>query len=196
MAPPRSPSTSASSATRSAVCPATISAMPSACSVSRCSTSSRTSRCSASTVLQACWNWCDERAGHREAETLASAKLGAVGGLGRLRRAGLCRHHRQDEGRLSMTSKNRRNLNVVMGLIGVICFMIGLTFAAVPLYRIFCERTGYDGTPIRVDAAATRGQAIDRVVTVSFTADVNQSMPWSFYPKQNKIEAKVGETYL
>jgi cytochrome c oxidase assembly protein subunit 11 len=66
----------------------------------------------------------------------------------------------------------------------------------VPLYRIFCERTGYDGTPIRADVAGQRGKAIDRVVTVSFTGDVNQSMPWAFYPKQNKIEAKVGETYL
>jgi len=95
-----------------------------------------------------------------------------------------------------VTRKNRRNLNVVMILVGVFCFMVGLTFAAVPLYRVFCERTGYDGTPIRADAAGQRGKAIDRVVTVSFTGDVNQGMPWAFYPKQNKIEAKVGETYL
>jgi len=95
-----------------------------------------------------------------------------------------------------LTPIGRRNLNVVMILIGVFCFMVGLTFAAVPLYRIFCERTGYDGTPIRADAAGERGKAIDRVVTVTFTGDVNQNMPWAFYPKQNKIEAKVGETYL
>ena len=95
-----------------------------------------------------------------------------------------------------MTSKNRRNLNVVMSLVGIFCFMVGLTFAAVPLYRIFCARTGYDGTPIRADAAGERGKAIDRVVTVSFTGDINSGMPWAFYPKQNKIEAKVGQTYL
>jgi cytochrome c oxidase assembly protein subunit 11 len=95
-----------------------------------------------------------------------------------------------------MSPKNRRNLNVVMILVGVFAFMVGLTFAAVPLYRIFCERTGYDGTPIRADAAGQRGKAIDREVTVTFTGDVNQQMPWAFYPKQNKIEAKVGETYL
>jgi cytochrome c oxidase assembly protein subunit 11 len=95
-----------------------------------------------------------------------------------------------------MTDRRRRNLNVVMALVGVLAFMVGLTFAAVPLYRIFCERTGFDGTPIRADAAGERGKAIDRVVTVSFTGDVNQGMPWAFYPKQNKIEAQVGETYL
>jgi cytochrome c oxidase assembly protein subunit 11 len=95
-----------------------------------------------------------------------------------------------------MTPKNRRNLSVVMILVGVFAFMVGLTFAAVPLYRIFCAKTGFDGTPIRADAAGARGQPIDRVVTVSFTGDVNQGMPWAFYPKQNKIEARVGETYL
>ena len=95
-----------------------------------------------------------------------------------------------------MTTKNRRNLNVVMILVGVFAFMVGLTFAAVPLYRIFCERTGYDGTPIRADGQKGPSEVLDRVVTVTFTGDVNQTMPWSFYPKQNKIEAKVGETYL
>ena len=97
---------------------------------------------------------------------------------------------------MSMSPKNRKNLNVVMILIGVLGFMVGLTFAAVPLYRIFCERTGYDGTPIRAEGQQGPKQVLDRVVTVTFTGDVNQSMPWSFYPKQNKIEAKVGETYL
>lgn len=95
-----------------------------------------------------------------------------------------------------MTTKNRRNLNVVMILVGVFAFMVGLTFAAVPLYRIFCERTGYDGTPIRADGQQGPSQVLDRVVTVTFTGDVNQTMPWAFYPKQNKIEAKVGQTYL
>lgn len=95
-----------------------------------------------------------------------------------------------------MTRSNRRNLNVVMILVGVFAFMVGLTFAAVPLYRIFCAKTGFDGTPIRADAAGARAKPIDRVVTVSFSGDVNQGMPWAFFPKQNKIEAKVGETYL
>ena len=97
---------------------------------------------------------------------------------------------------VAVSAKSRRNLNVVMILVGVFAFMVGLTFAAVPLYRIFCARTGFDGTPIRADVAGERAKPIDRVVTVSFSGDVNNSMPWAFYPKQNKIEAKVGETYL
>jgi cytochrome c oxidase assembly protein subunit 11 len=95
-----------------------------------------------------------------------------------------------------MAPKNRRNLNVVMSLVGVFAFMVGLTFAAVPLYRLFCERTGFDGTPVRAEGQQGPKEVLDRVVTVSFTGDVNGGMPWSFYPKQNKIEAKVGQTYL
>jgi cytochrome c oxidase assembly protein subunit 11 len=95
-----------------------------------------------------------------------------------------------------MTPLKRRNLNVVMSLVGVLAFMVGLTFAAVPLYRLFCERTGFDGTPVRAEGRQGPKEVLDRVVTVSFTGDVNGGMPWAFYPKQNKIEAKVGETYL
>jgi cytochrome c oxidase assembly protein subunit 11 len=95
-----------------------------------------------------------------------------------------------------MTPLKRRNLNVVMSLVGVLAFMVGLTVAAVPLYRIFCERTGFNGTPLRAESQQGRKEAIDRTVTVSFTGDVNGGMPWAFYPKQTKVEAKVGETYL
>jgi cytochrome c oxidase assembly protein subunit 11 len=94
------------------------------------------------------------------------------------------------------TPISRRNLNVMMILTGVFAGMLGLTFAAVPLYRIFCAKTGFGGTPIRADAQTAAVQPIDRTVTVTFTGDVNGDMPWAFYPKQNKMEAKVGETYL
>jgi cytochrome c oxidase assembly protein subunit 11 len=92
--------------------------------------------------------------------------------------------------------KARRNRNTAMILTGVFAGMVGLAFAAVPLYRIFCERTGFDGTPIVAEGAVGPGKPIDRTVTVSFTGDVNGGMPWAFYPKQNRIEARVGETYL
>jgi cytochrome c oxidase assembly protein subunit 11 len=90
----------------------------------------------------------------------------------------------------------RRNLNVVMFLTGIFAAMVGLTYAAVPLYRIFCERTGFDGTPVRADAATAAVTPIDRTVTVSFNGDVNDGLPWKFYPEQNHMEARVGQTYL
>jgi cytochrome c oxidase assembly protein subunit 11 len=95
-----------------------------------------------------------------------------------------------------MQSVARRNFNTAMVLTGVFAGMVGLAFAAVPLYRIFCERTGFDGTPIRAEGGLTMAKPIDRQVTVTFTGDVNAGMAWAFYPKQHKIEARVGETYL
>jgi cytochrome c oxidase assembly protein subunit 11 len=91
---------------------------------------------------------------------------------------------------------SRRNLNIVMILVGVFSGMVGLTFASVPLYRIFCAKTGFDGTPVRADGETVSITPIDRSVTVSFTSDVDGTLPWAFYPKQNKIQARVGETYL
>src|SRR4051812_1714239 len=91
---------------------------------------------------------------------------------------------------------SRRNVNVLMMLVGVLAGMVGLTYASVPLYRIFCEKTGYDGTPLRADGQTAAVAPIDRTVTVTFTGDVNGGMPWAFYPKQNNIEARVGQTYL
>src|SRR5437868_2745672 len=93
-------------------------------------------------------------------------------------------------------TRARRNLNVLMILVGVLAGMVGLTYASVPLYRIFCEKTGFDGTPLRADGQTAAVAPIDRTVTVTFTGDVNGGMPWAFYPKQNKIEARVGQTYL
>jgi cytochrome c oxidase assembly protein subunit 11 len=93
-------------------------------------------------------------------------------------------------------ASNRRNLNLLMFLTGILAFMVGLTYAAVPLYRIFCAHTGFGGTPVRADGSQVSVRPIDRTVTVTFTGDVNQDLPWAFYPKQNKIEARVGETYL
>jgi cytochrome c oxidase assembly protein subunit 11 len=93
-------------------------------------------------------------------------------------------------------SAARRNINIVMILVGVFSGMVGLTFASVPLYRIFCAKTGFDGTPLRADGETVKVEPIDRTVTVSFTSDVDANLPWAFYPKQGKIEARVGQTYL
>ena len=90
-----------------------------------------------------------------------------------------------------MNSLKRRNLNILMSLTGLVAGMIGMAYASVPLYRLFCEKTGFDGTTQR--AAAAPGQVLDRSVTVSFSADINGDLPWSFYPAQKKIEAKLGQ---
>ena len=91
-------------------------------------------------------------------------------------------------------SQQRRNLNLLMVLVGVVAGMTGLAYASVPLYRIFCEVTGFDGTPQRAAVAPT--EISDRVVRVTFTADVAGGLGWRFQPLQNRMELKVGESKL
>ena len=61
---------------------------------------------------------------------------------------------------------------------GVAAGMLGLAFAAVPLYRLFCQATSYTGEPRR--AAKAPDQVLDRVIRVRFDANVDSSLPWSF----------------
>jgi cytochrome c oxidase assembly protein subunit 11 len=91
-------------------------------------------------------------------------------------------------------SQQRRNLSLLMVLVGVVAGMTGLAYASVPLYRLFCDLTGFDGTPQRAEAAPT--MVADRTVRVTFTADVAAGLGWKFQPLQNKLALKVGENKL
>jgi cytochrome c oxidase assembly protein subunit 11 len=71
-------------------------------------------------------------------------------------------------------------------------FMLGMSFAAVPLYDMFCRITGFGGTPMVADSApALRGQ---RIVPVSFDANVGPGLNWSFEPEVSSVRVQTGET--
>jgi cytochrome c oxidase assembly protein subunit 11 len=76
----------------------------------------------------------------------------------------------------------------------VIAGMLGLTAASVPLYRLFCQVTGYGGTTQRAEQAPD--QISDRTIKVRFNAEVAQGIPWSFEPEQREIEIRIGEQQL
>ena len=88
----------------------------------------------------------------------------------------------------------RRHGMLALSLAGLVATMVGLSFAAVPLYRIFCQATGYNGTPQRADKGADR--VLDRTITVRFDGNVDPALPWSFAPEQRTMEVKIGETAL
>ena len=91
----------------------------------------------------------------------------------------------------------KNNTKTLYGLLGLLGLMIGLVAASVPLYQIFCQVTGYGGTTQRAEAIANAGEAaLTREMTVSFNADVNKSLPWSFKPVQRTVKVKVGEEAL
>jgi cytochrome c oxidase assembly protein subunit 11 len=80
----------------------------------------------------------------------------------------------------------------------VITGMVGLSFAAVPLYRVFCQATGYGGTPAigGPTAAATELAATARTITVRFDANTHPSLPWRFLPEQSELQVPLGEDHL
>jgi cytochrome c oxidase assembly protein subunit 11 len=93
-----------------------------------------------------------------------------------------------------MSSSQRRNKITAYLAVATVAIMVGASYAAVPLYKIFCQATGYDGTTQRAEAAPA--EILDRNVTVRFNADVGQGLPWKFQPVQRDVTVKVGETAL
>jgi cytochrome c oxidase assembly protein subunit 11 len=92
------------------------------------------------------------------------------------------------------TVARRRNARTGVVLAGIVAGMVGLSFASVPLYRLFCQVTGYGGTT--QVAAAAPGAVTERVIKVRFNADTAPDLPWSFKPVQREIALKVGESGL
>lgn len=72
--------------------------------------------------------------------------------------------------------------------------MLGLTFAAVPLYRIFCQQTGYGGTP--KIAYKTYQKLGKKQVSIYFNADIHRDLPWHFKPLQQRITVQTGAVGL
>jgi cytochrome c oxidase assembly protein subunit 11 len=83
--------------------------------------------------------------------------------------------------------------------VGLICLavavgMLGMAFAAVPLYRVFCQVTGFAGTT--QVAKAPSKNVLARTITMRFDANVSRDLPWSFQPVEHTMEVRLGETKL
>jgi cytochrome c oxidase assembly protein subunit 11 len=90
------------------------------------------------------------------------------------------------------TWPQRRSDLLVASACGLFCFsMVGMAYAAVPLYSWFCRATGFGGIP--QVASAAPAHALDRRITVRFDANVTGGLPWRFEPEQNLIEVRIGD---
>lgn len=86
------------------------------------------------------------------------------------------------------------NTRIVLCLLAIVAGMGMLSYAAVPLYNLFCRVTGYGGTTqVAVAAPAQKGE---RVITVRFNTDVDKQLPWKFEAEQGSIAVLVGEERL
>jgi cytochrome c oxidase assembly protein subunit 11 len=88
-----------------------------------------------------------------------------------------------------VTAVAQKNKRTALWMALLVAFMVGLAFASVPLYRMFCELTGFDGTPRRAEKApgAVAGQ-----IGVRFDANVHPGLPWRFEPEQETVEVAPG----
>jgi cytochrome c oxidase assembly protein subunit 11 len=89
-------------------------------------------------------------------------------------------------------TRRRRNAIAVLASLGLVAAMAGLAYASVPLYRLFCQVTGYQGatqTALRAPYAASAA-----TITIRLDANVNQMLPWSFAPETPALTLALGES--
>eukprot|EP00164_Ancoracysta_twista_P007399 GFYU01010496.1.p1 GENE.GFYU01010496.1~~GFYU01010496.1.p1 ORF type:complete len:284 (-),score=34.45 GFYU01010496.1:102-953(-) len=119
---------------------------------------------------------------------------------------GLVRQFSSNAGRRGpQQSLQEKNKQMFTYLVAVALGTVGLSYAAVPLYRMFCQATGYGGTVQdghRTLEELTKIQdnlpPIEerRELTIKFNADVSDTMPWKFHPAQREVKLVPGETAL
>ena len=89
------------------------------------------------------------------------------------------------------SSLRKRDLWVAGACGALVAVMVGMAYAAVPLYDWFCRTTGFNGTT--QVAASAPARVLDRKIIVRFDANVGSGLPWQFAPERTSIEARLGE---
>lgn len=90
--------------------------------------------------------------------------------------------------------QQRSNKRLGIVLAGLVVAMVGLAYASVPLYELFCRVTGFGGTTQIADQDST--EILERKIVVRFDASVQPDLNWRFKPEQKSIETRVGENQL
>lgn len=96
-------------------------------------------------------------------------------------------------------SVRERNKRYAVYAVALAVAVGGMSYAAVPLYKVFCQATGYGGTTQKASEEKFKSMKPvvgARQITVNFNADVAASMPWSFKPQQRSVKVVPGETAL
>jgi cytochrome c oxidase assembly protein subunit 11 len=90
-----------------------------------------------------------------------------------------------------MDQASQKNKRVAFIAVTVFAGMICMSYAAVPLYKAFCQTTGFGGTTQRAQKAPDK--ATDQFITVRFDANTSSALPWEFHPRQTTMKVKIGE---
>ena len=85
----------------------------------------------------------------------------------------------------------RKNLKVLVTVLTAVFIMVGVSFASVPLYNLFCRVTGFGGTT--QVAQDLPDHVLDRTVTVKLNSDTASNLPWQFEPDMREIDLQIGQ---
>ena len=89
-----------------------------------------------------------------------------------------------------MTDLARKNGRTAAIFALIVAGMVGLAFASVPLYRVFCQVTGFAGTTQRSEAAP--GAVVGKIISVRFDSNTATSLPWEFKPEKHVQRVAIG----
>jgi cytochrome c oxidase assembly protein subunit 11 len=95
---------------------------------------------------------------------------------------------------MAQPNSRKANRRIAVALVGIVVAMVGAAYAAVPLYQLFCQVTGYGGTTQVAESAPA--EAGERLITIRFNADIDPHLPWAFQPVQREMTLRVGESGL
>lgn len=89
---------------------------------------------------------------------------------------------------------HEKNRKLARSLVCIAIGMVMLSYAAVPLYRLFCQVTGFGGTTMVAEKGSE--DVMPHSITVTFVANIDPNLPWKFKPTQDKTTVNVGESRL
>ena len=89
-------------------------------------------------------------------------------------------------------SINKKKLTPIV-LVSIFFLMLGLSFAAVPLYELFCRVTGFAGTTQNAKNKEIPKIVINQIYKLRFDTNVGKQLEWDFFPEKNTLELKPGE---
>jgi cytochrome c oxidase assembly protein Cox11 len=111
----------------------------------------------------------------------------------------LCHHHREDEDLMAtaaaLAKASRGKMRTGLAALAFAAGMLMLGYASVPLYRMFCQATGYGGTPRRAseaEAGATQKLA-GKTISIRFDANIDPGMKWTFRPEKTTQTVTIGK---
>jgi cytochrome c oxidase assembly protein subunit 11 len=96
--------------------------------------------------------------------------------------------------RVPVTPNPAKNRRVAFAAATVFCSMVGLSYASVPLYRMFCQATGYGGTPKRAEQVSEK--KTDQNITIRFDSNTAGGLSWKFAPRQSTMTIKIGDAAM